>query len=124
LVAEDNNANWEFMDSLLSAMGCKAVRASDGAEAVKKALELAPPLILMDVQMPGMDGLEAIRRIRATPMVGGHTPKILALTALALPGDRERCLLAGAEQYLSKPVDLSVLRATIRTLISANPASL
>jgi CheY-like chemotaxis protein len=70
-----------------------------------------PDLVILDIQMPGMDGLETIHHIRADPAVG--TVPIIALTALTLPGDRERCLAAGATAYLVKPVSLRVLLTTI-----------
>jgi CheY-like chemotaxis protein len=77
--------------------------------------ENPPDLILMDIQMPGMDGLETIRRLREDDRLE-RTP-ILAVTALAMPGDRERCLTAGASGYVTKPVDLEALARTIEELL-------
>jgi CheY-like chemotaxis protein len=91
------------------------VVAHDGLEAVEKAEALHPNLILMDIQMPVMNGLEAIARLRGNVHFA-ETP-IIALTALAMPGDRERSLLAGANEYMSKPVSLKLLAKTINELL-------
>jgi PAS domain S-box-containing protein len=111
LLAEDNEINIATMQDYLSAKGYHVVIARNGAEAVARARETQPAVILMDIQMPGMDGLEATRRIRTQAKLA-HVP-IMALTALAMPGDRERCLAAGADDYLSKPVSLKQLAAAI-----------
>ena len=116
LVAEDDRLNAKiYMDSIES-MGYRAELAIDGLEAVRLCQELNPSLIIMDIQMPGMHGLEAIRRIRSLPE-HSETP-IVALTALAMAGDREKCLEAGADQYLSKPVPLRTLGRVIHSYIS------
>jgi CheY-like chemotaxis protein len=90
--------------------------ARNGNEAIDRAREQRPDLILMDIQMPGLDGLEAIRRIRSDPPLASIP--IVALTALAMPGDRERCLEAGANEYLNKPVSLKRLKEIITPLLS------
>ena len=97
------------MRALLASRSGWAVcgEAADGLEAIEKAKQLRPDIVLMDISMPHMDGLEAIRRLREDPRFG--SVPIVALTALAMPGDRERCLEAGATEYLSKPVDLKSL---------------
>jgi CheY-like chemotaxis protein len=111
LLAEDNEANIVAISDYLNVKGYQVVVARNGTEAVTRAREIEPAVILMDIQMPGMDGLEATRRIRTQDRLS-QTP-IIALTALAMPGDRERCLAAGANDYLSKPVSLKGLAAAI-----------
>jgi CheY-like chemotaxis protein len=87
--------------------GYKVVVAGDGVEAIDQARLVHPDLILMDVMMPRMDGFEATRKLRSEPEFK-HTP-IVALTALAMPSDRERCLAAGMDEYISKPINLKAL---------------
>jgi PAS domain S-box-containing protein len=111
LIVEDNEANITVLQDALSAQGYAFAVAHDGVAALERARAAPPALILMDIQMPGMDGLEAIQRIRADADL--RTIPIVALTALAMPGDRERCLAAGADDYLTKPIDLRTLVATI-----------
>jgi CheY-like chemotaxis protein len=111
LLAEDNEANIGLLTDYLEGEGYHVVVARNGVEAVDRAREERPALILMDIQMPELNGLEAIRQIRAEPQLI-DTP-IIALTALAMPEDRERCLAAGANDYLSKPVSLKKLIVTI-----------
>jgi PAS domain S-box-containing protein len=118
LLAEDNEDSIHIVSDYLLDKGYRVTVARNGLEAIELATEERPDLILMDIQMPGMDGLEATRRIRADAdaetglSMGLARVPIIALTALAMPGDRERCLEAGANDYLSKPVSLKgLLRA-------------
>ena len=115
LLAEDNEANITTVSSYLIAKGYHVVIAKNGLEAIALAKDHLPQLILMDVQMPEMDGLEAIKQIRLDPdMV--KIP-IIALTALAMTGDREKCLEVGANDYLTKPVKLKQLVEIIQQLL-------
>ena len=116
LLAEDNEDNINTISDYLSAKGHRVVAACNGADALELAKEVTPDLILMDIQMPGMDGLEATRRIRLDARLTGIP--IIALTALAMPGDRERCLAAGADEYMSKPVHLRALHQAIQAQVN------
>ena len=104
LVAEDNPINQRFAVGLLEKHGHTVVLASNGREAVTAVLGGGIDLVLMDVQMPEMDGLAATAAIRAAEAAGERRLPILALTALAVDGDRERCLAAGMDGYLTKPI--------------------
>ncbi|HEY9824366.1 MAG TPA: PAS domain S-box protein [Stenomitos sp.] len=115
LLAEDNEANISTVSSYLGAKGYRITLARNGEEVIAK-LETEPPdLILMDIQMPNMDGLEAIHQIRSK--LGLTQIPIVALTALAMNNDEERCLAAGANAYLTKPVKLKQLVTTIQSLL-------
>ncbi len=116
LLAEDNEANSNSISSYLRAKDYMLILAKNGLEAIDIAKSQLPDLILIDIQMPQMDGLEAIRQIRTHPELS--TTPIIALTALAMNGDREKCLSAGANDYLAKPVKLKQLAATIQQLLS------
>jgi CheY-like chemotaxis protein len=115
LLVEDNESNTHTIASYLGAKGYRMLLAQNGYEAIQLNAEYRPNIILMDIQMPGMDGFEAIQQIRQ----GAHCQvPILALTALAMAGDRTRCLAAGANDYLSKPVKLKELNLTIQEWLS------
>ncbi|MEA5415186.1 GAF domain-containing protein [Synechococcus sp. BA-132 BA5] len=114
LLAEDNEANIVTISSYLTAKGYRLIIARSGAEALEMAATDGLALILMDVQMPGMDGIEAMQRIRSTPALAALP--IIALTALAMDRDRDRCLEAGADRYVSKPVKLRHLVGMIEEL--------
>jgi CheY-like chemotaxis protein/anti-sigma regulatory factor (Ser/Thr protein kinase) len=119
LLAEDNQPNILTIGEYLESHAYEVVVAHDGLEAIAKAQEINPGIILMDIQMPAMNGLEAIAHLRTNPRFAS-TP-IIALTALAMPGDRERCLQAGANEYLSKPASLKMLLKTIENLLASDP---
>ena len=116
LVAEDNPVNQQVIAGFLELVGCDLEIVGNGTEAVAAVRRGPFDVVLMDVQMPGMDGLEATRRIRA---LGGHgmTVPIVALTANAMPGDERRCLEAGMNGYVAKPVDRVRLSAALRPYI-------
>ncbi|MFM7407321.1 MAG: GAF domain-containing protein [Cuspidothrix sp.] len=111
LLVEDNEANIMTIADYLEVKGYRLLLAKDGETGVALAKSEHPDLILMDIQMPGMDGIEAMNQIRADEQLA-NIP-IIALTALAMPGDKERCLSAGANQYLSKPLKLKQLTQII-----------
>ncbi len=113
LVVEDNLVNQKLVLRLLEKHGYNTVLATNGREAVEKAREEAFDLVLMDVQMPVMDGFEAIRLIRASEAASGAHLPIVAMTAHAMKGDEERCLAAGADGYISKPISPDLLFQTI-----------
>ncbi len=117
LLAEDNPTSMTMFQNYLLVKGYRVVSACNGVKAIEQAYEQRPDLILMDIQMPEMDGLTAIRRLRDDIELSGIP--IIALTALAMPGDRERCIRAGADDYLSKPVALKQLLKAIEELLKA-----
>jgi CheY-like chemotaxis protein/HPt (histidine-containing phosphotransfer) domain-containing protein len=114
LIAEDNPTNQKLALGILHKFGLTAVAVSNGAEAVEALAESAYDLVLMDIQMPEMDGLTATQTIRepGSPVLDHQVP-IIAVTANAMPGDREKCLAAGMNDYVSKPIDPEKLAAAI-----------
>jgi CheY-like chemotaxis protein len=115
-LAEDNITNILTLQQYLQIRGYQVIVARNGAEAVKRTLEQKPDLILMDIQMPVVDGLEATRRIRAKAEIAS-TP-IIAVTALTMPGDQERCQEAGVNRYLTKPINFTHLIKIIETQLA------
>ena len=111
LVADDNEINLMTVSDYLHANQLRVIQARDGLEAVKMVRQHAPSLVLMDIQMPLMDGLDAIAHLRADDQYA-KIP-IIALTSRAMVGDRERCIAVGANDYLSKPVNMKQLVKTI-----------
>ena len=120
LVAEDNEVNLFTIRSYLESHQTRVTAAENGKEAVSLAQELEPDLILMDIQMPVMDGLEATSRIRTLNTPWMKSVPIVAVTALAMPGDRERCLKAGANAYVEKPLALEQLGDLIADLVGTH----
>lgn len=112
LVVEDNEKNMKLVRDVLQAIGYRTLEAATGEDAIELALSQAPALVLMDLQLPGIDGIEALARLRRDERTAGIP--VLALTAQAMQGDRERFLDAGFDAYLSKPVNVAELIAAVR----------
>ncbi|MFM8320793.1 MAG: response regulator, partial [Chloroflexota bacterium] len=116
MYVDDNEINRVVMGEFLRSQGFVVITLESGYDFLLRAPQIQPDIVLMDIQMPGMDGLETMRRLR------GHTDSrlasapVIAITALETPGDRERCLAAGANEYLSKPIRMQELSALIRAM--------
>jgi CheY-like chemotaxis protein len=113
LVAEDNSINQKLTVKMLQSMGHTVTLAQNGTEAVEKAKQRCFDLILMDVQMPEMDGLAATEAIRAWERSRGRRTPIIAITASAMKGDREQCLHADMDGYVSKPFSRAALQTAL-----------
>lgn len=118
LVVDDNDGNREMVADYLRAKGYRVEAVNSGATALASLATRLPAVILLDIQMPGLNGLEVIRHIRTEPQSAAIP--IIALTALAMVGDQERILQAGADLYLSKPVRLSHLAQVIQAYVRRN----
>ncbi len=103
LVIEDNENNMELITFILEAHGYQTLRAMTGKEGIAVALSAAPDFVLLDIQLPDMDGAEALKAIRTTEL-GRHMP-IIAVTSYAMSGDMDRLLAAGCNGYIEKPID-------------------
>jgi two-component system, cell cycle response regulator DivK len=112
LIVEDNEKNMKLVRDVLQATGYATLEATTGEKAVELALSEAPALVLMDVQLPGIDGVGALERLRRNERTASIP--VLALTAQAMSGDRERFLEAGFDGYLAKPVDVGALIEAVR----------
>jgi CheY-like chemotaxis protein len=113
LLAEDNEANISTVKIYLEAKAYRLLIAMNGQEAIDLAKSAQPDLILMDIQMPVIDGLEAIKQIRLDPNL--INIPIIALTALAMGSDRQSCIAAGADEYITKPIKLKALSQMIQS---------
>ena len=121
LLAEDNPINQKLAMRLLTKRGHTVTLACNGIEAVARALADPFDVILMDVNMPEMDGFEATRAIRKARLPAASHVPIIAMTACAMTGDRERCLTAGMDDYLEKPVNSAKLLKMVETFSAGQP---
>ncbi len=117
LIVDDNPANLKLLRVLLSGEGYTVRTASTAEEAQALLKEFQPQLILMDIQLPGMDGLELTRRLKEDPSTGGIL--VVAITAYAMSGDEDKAKAAGCDAYVAKPVDTRALPLLLRKLLDA-----
>lgn len=115
LLIEDNEQNRYLVTYLLQAHGWEVISAEDGASGLRLAKELRPALILLDIQLPGMDGYAVARALRANAELDAIP--VVAVTSYAMPGDRESCLAAGCNGYLEKPIDPQKFAAQIQQFL-------
>ncbi|MFK8000286.1 MAG: response regulator [Polyangiales bacterium] len=121
LLVEDNELNRDMLSRRLRRRGYEVLEAVDGEEGIAIAKKEMPAVILMDMSLPKIDGWEATRRLKGDPAMS-HIP-IIALTAHAMSGDREKALAAGCDEYGTKPIDLKSLLSKIETLAAGNAES-
>jgi CheY-like chemotaxis protein len=119
LLVEDNEVNRYLASFLLERGGFTVVTANNGLEALEQARARKPDLILMDIQMPVMDGYEATRALKADPAL--QSVPVVALTAYAMPHEREQALAAGCDGHIEKPIDTATFIATLRACLAPAP---
>lgn len=117
LVVEDNPSNMKLVSLILDSMGHSVIEAHEALEGIRLAKSEMPDLILMDIQLPGMDGLEATRRLKDDPAT--QTIKVVALTAFAMKGDEERMRAAGCDDYIPKPIRHAEFMERVSSLLVA-----
>jgi two-component system, cell cycle response regulator DivK len=121
LVVEDNVRNLKLIRDVLDFAGFEVVGASSAEEGIAIALERPPDLVLMDLQLPGIDGTEALRRLRESPRT--ESVPVVAVTAFAMKDDRERALIDGFDGYLEKPISVRALPAQVRGFLPTGEVS-
>lgn len=120
LIVEDNEKNMKLARDVLQSRGYATLEAVTGEDGVRLARERVPDLVLMDIQLPGINGMEALRQLRADP-ASARIP-VVAFTASVTPTDRSQIAAAGFDGFLSKPVNLKEFLETVRRLLEAKPA--
>jgi len=118
LIADDDAASLELLKDALAVPGYRILESSDGSDALSKVQSETPDIVLLDIQMPGLDGFEVLRAIR-----GLEPPvpcRVLAVTAFVMDGDRERMLASGFDGYIAKPVSISHVREQVRRILNSS----
>jgi two-component system cell cycle response regulator DivK len=119
LLIEDNEQNRYLASFLMQARGWEMVHAEDGPSGIALAGQIDPALILLDIQLPGMDGYAVARALRLDPKLAAVP--IIAVTSYAMPGDRERCLAAGCDGYIEKPIDPGTFAVEVEHFVKEAP---
>ena len=120
LIVEDNEKNMKLARDVLQSKGYATLEAVTGEEGVRIAIEKKPDLVLMDIQLPGISGIEALRQVRADP--GCARIPVVAFTASVTPTDRSQISAAGFDGFLSKPINLKEFLETVKRLLEGRPA--
>jgi two-component system cell cycle response regulator DivK len=120
LIVEDNPKNLKLVRDVLQVKGYKTVEATTGEQGVQLAHEADPDLILMDIQLPGIGGIDALRRLRGDPVT--QTIPVIAVTASMMPDDRQRIMAAGFDGFQGKPISVMELLETIRQVLERSTA--
>jgi two-component system cell cycle response regulator DivK len=118
LIVDDNRASRDLIRAILKPVRCNIIEASHGQQALDLIQQERPDLVLLDVDMPGLDGLTVVRRIRENTSLAGLP--VVAVTAFAMESDRERCMAAGFTAYVTKPVRAALLRQQVQQLLGAS----
>ncbi|HVP00276.1 MAG TPA: response regulator [Bryobacteraceae bacterium] len=117
LVVDDNRASRDLIRAILKSVRCDIIEAADGPKGLDLLRQERPDLVLMDIDMPGMDGLTVVKEIRKDAAFAGLP--VVAVTACAMDGDREKAMAAGFTEYLTKPVRAAILRQKVQQLLGA-----
>jgi len=120
LIIEDNEKNMKLARDVLQSKGYATLEAVTGEDGVRMAIETKPDLVLMDIQLPGINGMEALRRVRADP--GCARIPVVAFTASVTPADRSQISAAGFDGFLSKPINLKEFLETVKRVLESRPA--
>lgn len=115
LVADDNPVSRELIREILEPLDCEVLEAADGSEALETIRQALPDLVLLDIQMPVMDGFSVLQALRGDPRFA--TVRVAAITAYAMQGDREKALTAGFDDYITKPIHAATLRTRVGALL-------
>jgi two-component system cell cycle response regulator DivK len=120
VIADDSAVSRELIREVLGTENYEIVEACDGRQALEKVLETNPDVVLMDIQMPVLDGYRVIETLKSDPRF--DRVRVVALTAFAMRGDRERALASGFDAYITKPIKASLLRKEVQKLLGPAPA--
>jgi len=120
LIIEDNEKNMKLARDVLQSRGYATLEAVTGEDGVRMAIEKKPDLVLMDIQLPGINGIEALRQVRADP--GCARIPVVAFTASVTPADRNQISAAGFDGFLSKPINLKEFLETVKRMLESRPA--
>jgi CheY-like chemotaxis protein len=120
VIADDNTVSRELIREVLGPENYEIVEACNGQQALEKVTETNPDLVLLDIQMPALDGYQVVEMLRRDPRFGGVP--VVALTAFAMRGDQEQALASGFDAYITKPIKASLLRKEVQRLLGKAPA--